>query len=389
MGLQTIYNDTTVVGSISTSGALRFSEGTTSAKGIQFHTDVNLYRSGGNTLKTDNEIVVGTLNTSSSNSVAVENTGKLEKRTINHRVWDTGASFLSGSPTNNTILKLLSLNTVADSIISDNGTNVGIGTITPNEKCTVSGNLSASGTITGSTLSLTNNQNLNVVFAGPGTGSAGTPSFRTLVENDIPNLNASKINSGLLSIAVGGTNSSATLTNNKVMVSNSNSIVESSITTTELGYLDNVTGDIQVQINGLKDLFQLNENNITPFVLNETISGSSAFMFNLESNSIYQITYNLLGDVVNTPGTVLSGNRAFDFVAQNNTYLTGITFTNLPSSQSGLNGSDIDILSYLMPKFIITKSNPTTAVIGFTGQDVGSYLTLLNAGSYVRFQKIK
>lgn len=47
------------------------------------------------------------------------------------------------------------------------------------------------------------------MFASPGSGSAGAPSFRSLVAADIPNLNASKITDGTLAVARGGTNKSS------------------------------------------------------------------------------------------------------------------------------------------------------------------------------------
>lgn len=50
-------------------------------------------------------------------------------------------------------------------------------------------------------------------------------------------------------IADGGTNSSAALTNNKVMHSVGGAIVESATTSTELGYLSGVTSAIQTQFN--------------------------------------------------------------------------------------------------------------------------------------------
>jgi len=55
---------------------------------------------------------------------------------------------------------------------------------------TVSGSpITGSGTLTG-TLA---NQNANIIFAGPGTGAAAAPTFRSLVTDDIPTLTASKI----------------------------------------------------------------------------------------------------------------------------------------------------------------------------------------------------
>jgi hypothetical protein len=45
----------------------------------------------------------------------------------------------------------------------------------------------------------------NAVFAGPTSGGAATPAFRALVAADIPNLDTSKLTTGILAIARGGT----------------------------------------------------------------------------------------------------------------------------------------------------------------------------------------
>jgi hypothetical protein len=75
--------------------------------------------------------------------------------------------------------------------------------------------LTTSGTITLGWQS--NTQNL--VLATPN-GLAGQPSFRSLVANDIPALDASKITSGLLPLARGGTNAALTATNGGIVYSN-------------------------------------------------------------------------------------------------------------------------------------------------------------------------
>lgn len=62
---------------------------------------------------------------------------------------------------------------------------------------------------------------------------------------------------GQLSIARGGTNSGAALANNLVMVSTAGAIVESSVTTTELGYLSGAVSNIQNQINALQAGYKL------------------------------------------------------------------------------------------------------------------------------------
>lgn len=69
---------------------------------------------------------------------------------------------------------------------------------------TVSGSpITGSGTLSASLAS----QTANTVFAAP-SGAAGAPTFRLLVAGDIPNLDASKITSGTLSVARGGTGAS-------------------------------------------------------------------------------------------------------------------------------------------------------------------------------------
>lgn len=69
-----------------------------------------------------------------------------------------------------------------------------------------------------------------------------------------------------LPIAKGGTNSGIALTNGLVMVSAGGAIVESTISTTELGYLDNVTSDIQSQLNAKTD--------DADFVVREELTGA-------------------------------------------------------------------------------------------------------------------
>lgn len=69
---------------------------------------------------------------------------------------------------------------------------------------TVPAELAAAGTpiTTAGTLALTwNAQAINLVFAGPGSGSSAAPTFRALVANDIPSLDAAKISTGTLATA--------------------------------------------------------------------------------------------------------------------------------------------------------------------------------------------
>lgn len=213
----------------------------------------------------------------------------------------------------------------------------------------------------------------NTVFAGPN-GTDGSPYFRTLDSNDIPNLAATKISSGTLPIARGGTNSSAALVNGRVMISEGGAIVESSTTYLEL-------------LNGISDVFQLNATNTTPFVFLNTISSSPLFYVVLKENSTYQVSYRFLGELINTPGTVLSGNNVFDFIDHDGSYFNSVSLIDLPNTATS-NDSILNSIIYMSPKILITKSNPTTVIVGLTGDHEGSFLNLLSAGSYIRFQTI-
>lgn len=72
----------------------------------------------------------------------------------------------------------------------------------------------------------------NTVWAGPTTGPAALPTFRSLVAAEIPLLDASKISTGILPIERGGTNSGTALTNGKIMVSSGGSIIEGTSSST-------------------------------------------------------------------------------------------------------------------------------------------------------------
>jgi hypothetical protein len=142
----------TVNGDIS-ANVLRLTSSTSNSNGIQFGTDVNLYRLTGSILATDDNFrpALGSNNTSNEVVVArtTTTTNTLEKRNINTSVWNTTATFLTASSTTsltpNYLPKTITSNSLGNSIVYETNNNVGIDTIAPNEKLTVSGNISASG----------------------------------------------------------------------------------------------------------------------------------------------------------------------------------------------------------------------------------------------------
>lgn len=175
----------------------------------------------------------------------------------------------------------------------------GTGTVTsvalsaPASILSVSGSpVTTSGTLT---LSLAT-QAANTVWSGPTTGAAANPTFRALVAADIPLISLTSGVSGILPVANGGTNSSAALNNNCMIISSAGSLVEqaaqtasrvlttdtnglpvaSTVTTTTLGFLD-ATSSIQTQLNSK----QASGNYITALTGDGTAAGpgSAALTF--------------------------------------------------------------------------------------------------------------
>lgn len=91
------------------------------------------------------------------------------------------------------------LDGVAAGATDNTGTVTSVDLSVPSSLLSVSGNpVTGSGTLA---ISLPN-RDANAVFAGPTTGAAAAPSFRSLVADDIPNLAATKITSGQIPSAV-------------------------------------------------------------------------------------------------------------------------------------------------------------------------------------------
>ncbi len=93
------------------------------------------------------------------------------------------------------------------------GTVTSVALALPSSTFTISGSpVTTSGTLTGTFAT----QSQNTFLGGPGSGIAATPTWRLLVEQDLPSFNASKVNAGVFAVARGGTGLS-TITSGKML----------------------------------------------------------------------------------------------------------------------------------------------------------------------------
>jgi hypothetical protein len=131
-------------------------------------------------------------------------------------------------------------------------TSVSIGNLSPLFTASV-----ATATTTPSISFALSNAAQNTVFAGPTSGT-GAPSFRSLVSADIPNLDASKITTGILSIARGGTGLGSLGTANQLIRVNGTGTALEYFTPTYLTSNQTITftasGDVTGTITGTTSL---------------------------------------------------------------------------------------------------------------------------------------
>jgi hypothetical protein len=261
--------------------------------------DGSLVSVGGN-LSTTGTTTIGTLATGTSDSIVVESSGLLQKRTIDSRVW--GSSLVDGTGTTNYVTKWSDSNTVTNSIVFDDGTNVGIGTSSPGVKLDVAGVVAVDYLRCDATDGV--NEGGEIQLKGAGTNGdvqidnhAGNLRVHTLGSSNYFQIlgggstTALRVESGsayIGKIDTGTTNSviiessgtlqkrtidstawnpgatyqpiitgaattidSENLTVSRALVSDaSGKVAVSDITSTELSYLDNVTSNIQTQLDG-------------------------------------------------------------------------------------------------------------------------------------------
>jgi len=150
----------------------------------------NLYRSANDTLRTDDNFVVGNLDSGFTDDVVINFSGLLQERIINTRVWDTNATFLSGnSLTNNFLPKAEGSGNrrLSNSRISDDASNITLGgntllqgTLSTNNTGFFGNNLTVQGIISASGGSTIGNTTILGQITATATNYQGLTSSTTI-----------------------------------------------------------------------------------------------------------------------------------------------------------------------------------------------------------------
>jgi hypothetical protein len=248
---------------------------------------------------------------SAQNTSAIWNASQLQGRTISSTTPTTNQILLyngtNWAPTSTSIaLSMPSIFSVSGSPITS-----------------LSGTLSASLTT----------QNANLVFAGPTSGGAAVPTFRALVSNDIPNLDASKITSGTLPVARGGTGLSSLGTGNQLIRVNSGGTALEYFTPTYL------TGNQTITLSG-----------------DVTGSGATSISTTISNNAV---TYAKMQDV--TASRLLGRYSAANGDPQEISIGTGLTLDSATGVLSATTGSgSVTSVGLSLPSIFSVTNSPVT-----------------------------
>ena len=132
-------------------------------------------------------------------------------------------------------------------LINGTGTVTSVGLSMPSIFSVSGSPVTASGTLTAALAT----QVANTIFAGPSSGADAAPTFRALVADDVPNLAASKITTGTLATARGGTGLDASAASNgQLLIGNGSGLTLAALTAGSGVSITNGAGSISISGTG-------------------------------------------------------------------------------------------------------------------------------------------
>ena len=224
---------------------------------------------------------IGKLDAGTTNSVVIESSGTLQKRSIDSRAW--GSSLVDGSGTANYVTKWSDSNTVTDSIVFDNGTNVGIGTNSPSTK------LEISNSSTGANSTWQGGTDFIKLFANNGSFSEQSIAFQETGTNVGAKIGVKNTGNGAYDIIFA----------NRITTSTTSSITEKMrITNTGDVGVGTASPGVKLDVNGV---IRSNSNTVTPAATTALPSSNDVILNNQTgpvtitafSNGVAGVTYTI------------------------------------------------------------------------------------------------
>lgn len=242
------------------------------------------------------------------------------------------------------------------------GTVTSVAISAPTNEFDISGSpVSSSGTLGFSWKS----QAINQILASPASGGAGAPTFRALVANDIPNLDAAKITTGTIGTArlPVGTAAGTVAAGNDSRFHNQNTDTGTSATSF---LIDSGAGTTAIRIKNETGILGIRNSADTSYadliVRNLTVQGTQTIINSNEVN-IGDNIITLNSDYVGTTPTENGGIRINRGTAPGGAFQI-IYNESTKRAQAGFEGAEVDLAR--IREFPFTSANVTAGIVTIT-----------------------